>query len=78
MPERTELVPDDSVQALLLQNEGHMVDVAHVVHGEDVRWGNVAEGGDLVLGRLIQHLSGATYDDVGGETQRSQFLCNIF
>ena len=58
---------DTCMHSLSSENERNVVDVGHIVHGDDVGGRHVAEGGDLALGALSQQAGGAADDEVGGQ-----------
>lgn len=54
----------DTMHTLVKQDERYMVDVAHIVYGDDVLELDLAEDGELLLGGRRQDLLRPAHDHV--------------
>lgn len=57
---------------LVQQLDGHVVDVRHIGHGQDMAQGHVAEEGDLLASLEADLSLRPTHDEVGTEPQRAE------
>mmetsp|Transcript_28961 Transcript_28961/g.77895 ORF Transcript_28961/g.77895 Transcript_28961/m.77895 type:complete len:484 (-) Transcript_28961:587-2038(-) len=72
-----ELGEEGVEDALLLDEQGHAVDVGDVVHPQALVRGHVAEVGQLLLGLAVQGARGAAHEEVGGDAQSAQGLHRV-
>ena len=69
---QAELLQDDLVEALVGEDDGHLVDRLHVLGGDDRLLGHVAEEGELGLDVGGEEAVGAAEEDARRDADRAQ------